>query len=464
MTSSADRLLARLETARAAGEFTGSVQTDSDVVESASADQSRAPHGVAAALVRARRTADVQVVLRLAHDEGVPVVTQGSRTGLVGASSALEGCVLLDVSGMNRILEIDPVNRVAIVEPGVIVADLHRAAAAAGLFYAPDPASSAMASVGGTIATNAGGMRCVKYGVTRDAVRSLEVVLADGEVVRTRPATAKGVASLDLTSLIVGSEGTLGVVTQATLALLPAPGPLRGVAAIFPTAADAFAAANAIVAGERLPATLEFIDEVALRGIRQVRPDLGLPEDAAAWLLAITDAHADAGADLDAFEAAVQTHGAIEWVRADEPYELDLLFEARRELNAGIYAVRGGATHGDLAIPRSQLPAFAAGVDALRERHDLEITLAGHVGDGNLHPTVIFDPADAEETALAHAVAAEIALLGQRLGGTVAGEHGVGTVKQFALDGEVPPRIRDLQRQIKAVFDPRNILNPGRKL
>lgn len=435
-----------------------------DAVAAHASDRSRTRAPAAGVLVRPASTAEVSAVLAAAFAHGVAVVPQGARSGLVGAAAAIEGAVLLDLTRLDRILRIDPVDRIAVVQPGVLVADLQRAVAAQGLFYAPDPASAEFASIGGTIATNAGGMRCVKYGVTRDAVRSLQVVLADGEVVRTRPATVKGVAGLDLTGLMVGSEGTLGVVTEATLALLPAPGPSRGVAATFASATDAFAAASVLAAQPRLPSTLEFLDEVALRGIRMLRTDLGLPVDAHAWLLAVTDEEIGGDADLEGFEAVFRAHGAVTVARADDPHELEQLFAARRALGPALLAVRGGTTHGDLAVPRSQLPALAEAVAGLKERLRVEISLAGHVGDGNLHPTVVFDPADADEVQRAGQAELEMLQLAQRLGGTVAGEHGIGTVKLGAVDGELSPRIRELQRLVKAAFDPRGILNPGRKL
>ncbi|WP_210507179.1 FAD-binding oxidoreductase [Naasia sp. SYSU D00057] len=441
------------------------VVTEPDALAPGGQDMSRsAPSGVAAVLVRPRTTEQVAEVLRTADELQVPVVPQGARSGLVGAAAAMEGAVLLDLSRMDRILRIDAVDGVAVVQPGVVIADLQRAAAAQGLFYAPDPASADRATVGGTIATNAGGMRCVKYGVTRDAVRSLEVVLADGTVVRTRPATAKGVAGLDLTSLIVGSEGVLAVVTEATLALLPAPGPSRAVAGTFRTVADAIAAAGTIAAGPRLPSTLEFLDGVALRGVRIVLPEIPLPADATAWLIAVTDVREGAEEDLESFAAAFRDHGAITVARAEDPHAVEDLFAARRALNPALTAVRGGATHGDLAVPRSQLPALVEGAAEIQSRLGVEISLAGHVGDGNLHPTIVFDPSDAAEAAAARQAEGELLALAQTLGGTVAGEHGIGTLKLDAIAGELAPRILELQHGVKAVFDPKGILNPGRKL
>ncbi len=439
--------------------------TEPSAVAAHSTDRSRLPAaGDALAVVFPDSAAEVSAVLAAASAARVSVVTQGARTGLVGGAAALPGALLLDLGRMNRIVRIDPVDRVAVVQPGVRVGDLQRAVDAHGLFYGPDPASADIASIGGTIATNAGGMRCLKYGVTRDWVRSLEVVLADGEIVRTRPETAKAVAALDLTSLIVGSEGTLAVVTEATVALRPAPGPTRGVVATFDSVRAAFAAASALASGPRLPVTLEFLDDVALRGVRIVQPELQISDRARAWLLCATDEVLGAHEDLDRYEATMRVHGASAIRRADEPAELAELLTARRALNSALNALRGGATHGDLAVPPSQLPALAEAAHHLGAELGVEISLAGHVGDGNLHPTVVFAPDDPREVAAAHEADARLLELASRLGGTIAGEHGIGSVKHAAAQAELPPRIRSLQRAVKDVFDPRGILNPGRKL
>lgn len=437
---------------------------DPALVAAQATDASRRPAPRAALVVRPRNAEEVSAVLRVAHATTTPVVPQGARTGLVGAAAAIEGCILLDLSEMDAILDIDAAEGTAVVQPGVVVADLQRAARARGLFYAPDPASAEWATVGGTIATNAGGMRCIRYGVTGDAVLSLQIVLADGSIERTRPATVKGVAGLDLTSLVVGSEGTLAVVTEATLRLLPAPGPARGVVGLFPSTGAALAAAAAVTIGERLPATLEFLDDTALRGIRLVRPDLDLDPSARSWLLAVTDAREGADRDLDRFSDAFTAHGALSVDRAEDEEQLDRLLAARRALNPGLLALRGDATHGDLAVPRSRLTVFAEEAERIARESGVEISLAGHVGDGNLHPTVVYDGADPVETEKAHRAAADLLRLAQHLGGTVAGEHGIGTLKLGDLDGELSRRLRGLQREIKRVFDPRGILNPGRKL
>lgn len=442
-----------------------SISTDEATLAAHSTDTSGDPtQGRAIALIRPESAQQVSAILAAANATRTPVVPQGRRSGLLGAAQSIEGAILLDLTALDRIVEIDPVDRLAIVEPGVVIADLQRAVADRGLFYAPDPASADRASVGGTIATNAGGMRCIKYGVTRDAVRSLEVVLADGTILRTRPATIKAVAGLDLTSLVVGSEGTLAVVTQATLALHPAPGPSIGVAATFASIGAAIEAAAVIAGHRRRPSTLEFLDGVALRGIRVLQPELGIPADAEGWLVAVTDEWEGADGDLDRFEREFRAYGALSIQRADEPEALARLLSARRALQPALDVIRGGATHGDLSIPPSRLPLLVERAAALAAEHGVEISLAGHVGDGNLHPTVVFDPRDPGELASARAAEAGLLALAAEVGGTIAGEHGIGTAKLGMLDAELPPALRTLQRSIKAAFDPNGILNPGRKL
>lgn len=427
-------------------------------------DRSGVAAGAAVALVLPATTEEVQAVVLVADRLEVPIVPQGARTSLAGAASAVTGAILVDFSRMNRILSIDRIERSAVVQPGVTVAELAAAVAREGLFYAPDPVSAEWATVGGTVATNAGGMRCIKYGVTREAIRSLELVLADGSVVRSRRDTIKGVAGLDITGLVVGSEGTLALVTEATVALRPAPGPSRGVSAVFPTIADALEAANAVATAPQVPSTLELLDDVALTAIRAYNPGLGIPETAKAWLLAVTDAASGAEAELDAFEAAFRANRALTVARAVDEAELDQLLATRRALHPGMQGYLGGSLNGDIAVPRAQLGAVVARADTIAAEHGVIISIGGHVGDGNLHPVVAYDPSDPAQER--RAIAAQDAMLAvaQELGGTVTGEHGIGTEKLHALDGELAPRVRELQRAIKAVFDPKGILNPGTKL
>ncbi|MBO1903069.1 FAD-binding protein [Leucobacter weissii] len=440
------------------------VVDDADRLARLAADRSGTVQGAATALVLPRSTAEVQEIVRIADRHAAPIVAQGARTSLAGAASAVAGAILVDFGGMNRILRIDPLERLAVVEPGVLVSELAAAAERAGLFYAPDPVSAEWATIGGTIATNAGGMRCIKYGVTRDSVRSLEVVLADGSVVRTRRDTIKSVTGLDLTSLVVGSEGTLGLVTEATVTLRSAPGPSRGVSALFPRIDDALEAAAAVATEAAPPAVLEMLDDVALTAIRAHDPTIEAPASARAWLLAVTDARVGAEEELDAFERIFSEHRALRVDRADDPQRLDRLFATRRALNPALDAYTGGALHGDIAVPRGRLGAFAARAADISRSFGVIVSVGGHVGDGNLHPVVAYDPDDAEQARLAREAQRALLSAAQELGGTVSGEHGVGTEKLHALDGELSPRVRELQLAVKRAFDPKGILNPGRKL
>jgi glycolate oxidase len=422
------------------------------------------PTGDPLVLVLPSTTAEVSAVLRAAHAHGVPVVPQGTLSGLAGGANAVPGAVLLATTRMTAIRRIDPVDQVVVAQPGVITKDLVDAVAARGLFYPPDPASYALSTIGGNIATNAGGMRCVKYGVTRDFVRSLEVVLADGTVVRTSPPTVKAVAGLDLTGLVVGSEGTLAVVTEATLGLLPAPGPDRGVAATFGSVADALDAANAIIASPHRPSTLELVDGVVLAGLAAHDPEAGLPVGAEAWLIAITDEAVGGEGDVAAYERILREHRAIGVEVAHDADRLHALMRARRALNPAMRAVRGASINEDVAVPRTTLGTLLERIAVISAEVGLPIGTGGHVGDGNLHPVIAFDPADPAQVAAASVAHQRILDLAVELGGTVTGEHGIGTEKRAALGGELGPRILAIQRGIKDVLDPTGILNPGKKL
>ncbi|AFV91012.1 FAD linked oxidase domain-containing protein [Acidipropionibacterium acidipropionici ATCC 4875] len=413
-------------------------------------------------LARPASTEQVSALLAYANAHRIPVVPQGTLTGVAGAASAISGAILLDLTAMDAIIRIDADDMISVAQPGVIVADLAAAAAKQGLFYAPDPASAQIATLGGNVATNAGGMRCIKYGVTRESVRSLEVVLADGTVMRTRPSTIKTVGGLDLTGLIVGSEGTLAVVTEITVKLLPAPGPERGVLGLFPTVAQGLSATNRIAAGPRTPARLEFMDGRCLEAIRKHIPDAPVPAEANAWALAVTDARDGAEEDLASFERIFADAGATTVQRADSAEELEAILEARRQLQPSARGLLGGSVEGDIAVPRSALANFSARVAEVEDAYDVTIALGGHVGDGNLHPIVAYTPAEGARERADEAVMT-LSRLAQEMGGTMSGEHGVGLEKLPALDTEMAPAALDLQRRIKGLFDPNGILNPGKK-
>ncbi|MBV2152962.1 FAD-binding oxidoreductase [Kitasatospora sp. SUK 42] len=415
--------------------------------------------GTPAVVVFPETVEQVQHVLRTATELRVPVVPQGARTGLSGAANAVDGCIVLSMVKLDRILEIDPVNRVAVVEPGVVNAELSRAVAESGLSYPPDPSSWESCTIGGNIGTGAGGLCCVKYGVTSEYVLGLDVVLADGRLLTTGRRTAKGVAGYDLTRLLVGSEGTLGVVVRAVLALRPAPAPQLALAAEFPSADTAGAAVCEVMARGLTPSLMELMDAVSVRAVNELGR-MGLPESTQALLLVAFDGP-DREAELARVAQLCREAGATEVVPAEDQAESDLLLAARRLALPALDRL-GTTMIDDVAVPRSRLAEMLNGVAGIAERNALTIGVVSHAGDGNTHPIVIFDAADQDETARAQRSFDEIMALGLELGGTITGEHGVGLLKRDWLAREVGPVALDLQRQLKAVFDPLGILNPGK--
>ncbi|AZS86966.1 FAD-binding oxidoreductase [Streptomyces griseoviridis] len=437
------------------------VLTDPDVTASYATDMaSFCPAGAPAVVVLPRTVEQVQHVLRVASELRVPVVPQGARTGLSGAANATDGCVVLSLVRMDRILEIDPVDRIAVVEPGVVNATLSRAVAAHGLTYPPDPSSWETCTIGGNIGTASGGLCCVKYGVTAEYVLGLDVVLADGRLMSTGRRTAKGVAGYDLTRLFVGSEGSLGVVVRAVLALKPQPPRQLVLAAEFPSAKAACDAVCRIMAGGHVPSLLELMDRTTVKAVNDLT-HMGLPETTEALLLAAFDTP-DPAADLAAVGALCEAAGATEVVPADDQAESELLLQARRSALPALEAVKGTTMIDDVCVPRSRLGDLLDGIERIAEKHRLTIGVCAHAGDGNTHPTVCFDAADPDETRRARASFDEIMALGLQLGGTITGEHGVGVLKKEWLAREIGPVGLELQRQIKQVFDPLGILNPGK--
>jgi len=413
------------------------------------------PYGGPLAVVHARRTEDVTVTLRHAHALRVPVVPRGAGTGLSGGATAGEGTLVLDLSGMNRILELSEDDQLAVVEPGVITAELDRAAGAHGLRYAPDPASAALSTIGGNIATNAGGLRCAKYGVTRDSVLGLEAVLADGTVVRTGRRTVKGVTGYDLTALLTGSEGTLAVITSATLRLRPLPVATATVAAYFPTFEEAAEASYAIGKAGVVPALAELVDGPVLHAV-----DPALRERGAALLLVQCDG-AGAGAEAAAVAGVLTRATLVE--TTEDPAEAEALLAARRGALPALERL-GRPLIEDIAVPRSRLAEAAREIREISRRHDVPVFTIAHAADGNLHPIIVVDPTLDGLPDAAWEAAGEIFALALRLGGTLTGEHGVGVLKRQWVADELGPAAHALQRRIKDAFDPRGILNPGKSL
>ncbi|WP_370457874.1 FAD-binding oxidoreductase [Actinoplanes sp. OR16] len=408
------------------------------------------PDGRPLAVVYPRTVEQVRSVLRGAAVTRTPVVPRGAGTALTGGSAAGAGAVVVDLARMNRIVEIRAADGVAVVEPGVITADLDRAAAAVGLRYAPDPASLELSTIGGNIATNAGGLRCAKYGVTRDSVLGLDVVLAGGTLINTGRGTLKGVAGYDLTGLFVGSEGTLGVVVGATLRLRTLPAPTATIAASYPDVETAAAASVALAEARIQPVMAELLDEATLSALAGT----GLRQDGGALLIVQTDG----GDDEAAHAVAVLSRGATS-VRSDG--DPDSLLAARRQALPAIERL-GRPLIEDIAVPRSQLASAVRSIADISRRHAVPICTLAHAGDGNLHPIIVAGSPGSPIPDSAHRAADEIFGLALELGGTVTGEHGVGVLKREWLAREIGPVQHALQQQIKSVFDPLGILNPGK--
>ena len=422
-------------------------------------DWSRDPAaGTPLAVVRPKDAEQVQTVLRWASAQRVSVVPRGAGSGLSGGSTAVDSGIVLSMEGM-RAIEIDTATRVAVVEPGAFNAEVKAAAAAHGLWYPPDPSSYEICSIGGNIATNAGGLCCVKYGVTTDYVLGLDVVLADGTKITLGGKRIKDVAGLSLLKLFVGSEGTLGVITRAILRLIPAQPVRSTLVAAFPTVA---AAADAVVSiGATLRASMmELMDNASLNAVEDYRP-MGLDRNAGAMLLAQSDAPGDARAlEISAMEAACELAGAKEVFVTDDPDEGELFVAARRAAFPAVEAL-GTLLLEDVGVPVPLLPELLAGIANIATTHDTQVPVVAHAGDGNTHPLVVYDPADEDARARAYLAFDEIMALAISLGGTITGEHGVGRAKKAALPDQLGPDVMALNRTIKKALDPHGILNPG---
>jgi glycolate oxidase len=422
------------------------------------------------AAVRARSIEDVQATMRAATAHRVPVVPRGAGTGLAGGAIGTDGAIVLDVSRMRRILEIDPADEIAVVEPGVVTDDLAAALAEHDLWWPPDPASRAISTVGGNIATNAGGLLCAKYGVTRESVLGLAVVLADGTLIRVGRRTVKGVTGYDLTALLVGSEGTLGVVVEATLKLRRrSADPVVTIGATFDSVVDGAAAAAAIMAAGMRPAALELLDAASCAAIDALLAGTAPPgryptlAGRGAFLLVRTDSASAAG-EADLAARLIRESGG-DVARTEDPEAGERLLEVRRSAHAA-FARLGDVLIEDVCVPRSALPAMFAATERIAAEHGLAIPTLAHAGDGNLHPNVVVpaslphEPGELPEVVWRAGDALFEAAIA--LGGTLTGEHGVGLLKRRWLERELGADVLALSSRIKAAFDPLNLLNPGK--
>ncbi|MGM7698024.1 FAD-binding oxidoreductase [Microbacterium sp. A84] len=455
MTVMATPLTGRLIAALPAG----TVITDTASMDAYRWDRANDPAaGTPLAVVRATTTEDVQTVVRLAAETGTAVIPRGAGSGLSGGSTAVDGAIVLSLNRMREI-HIDADTRMATVQPGAFNAEVKAAASAHGLWYPPDPSSFEFCSIGGNVATNAGGLCCVKYGVTTDYVLGMTVVLADGRAVRLGGPRVKDVAGLSLTKLFVGSEGTLGVITEVILRLVPAQLPPTTLVATFPTLKGATDAVIEITRSTR-PSMLEFMDRPTIRAV-EAATRMGLDVDAAAMLVIQSDNHPDAAAaEIATIEAICRTHGAEECFATGDPDEGEAFVQARRMAIPAVERL-GTVLLEDVGVPIPRLGDLVLGIEQIAARHDILIAVLAHAGDGNTHPLLVFDPADDSQRERAHLAYGEVMDLAISLGGTITGEHGVGRLKQPWLRDYLGDDVLELNERIKHALDPQGILNPG---
>jgi glycolate oxidase len=441
----------------------GDVVTDPDRLPTYQRDRSTGtPAGEPIAVVFPRTTEQVSAVMKAAYEHRVPVVPRGAGSGLTGGSNALDGSLILCVEKMRDVLLVDQINGYVETQPGIFNTELRDHVAKHGMWYAPDPASKDYCSIGGNVNTNAGGLCCVKYGVTRDAVLGLEVVLADGRITQLGRRTVKGVAGYDLTGMMVGSEGTFGIVTMARLRLRPIPSPAITVVAVFADISHAGQAAADIMLATT-PSMLEVMDRASITAVENWRP-MGLDTSAEALLLIQIDTPGDAGnADAQTVQEICSRAGAAEVYQSEDPAEAEMLLGARRMIIPALEA-QGDWLLDDVAVPRSELARCMREFQEIAERNDVLIATFGHAGDGNLHPTIVTPRGDSAAAERAMKAFGEILDVGLACGGSITGEHGVGSLKQHALFQELDEPSRDLHVRIKDAWDPRGILNPGKSL
>ena len=421
------------------------------------------PAGLPGAVALPTETAQVATLVRICGEFDVPIVPRGAGSGLSGGATGIDGALTVAFTAMDRIVEIDPPNLCVVTQPGVINARLKAAVAEHGLFYAPDPASFEMCSIGGNLGTNAGGLCCVKYGQTRESVLWLEIVMADGSVIRTGGKNVKDVAGYSLTHLIVGSQGTLALITEATLRLRPAPPPRATLLAFFPTLEGAGEAVAGIAAAGLSPVTLELLDRFTIRAVDDMH-GLGLDRDAAAMLMIESDLPTLAADDeLARAEAVCVGVGATTTVRSQTVAEADLLRQARRAAHWALEKI-GDVKMEDVGVPRSRVPDMLRAIEAIAARHEVRIGTFGHAGDGNLHPDLVLERGDPRGEAITKAVQADLYQAALDLGGTVTGEHGIGSARREWLEPQLGADAVRVMRSIKTALDPQGLLNPDRVL
>jgi glycolate oxidase len=405
---------------------------------------------------------EVAELLRLANRDRIAVYPRGAGSGMVGAAVPGIGGMVLSLNRLNRIMEIDADNMLAVVQPGVITAQLQKKVSEYGLFYPPDPASFQFSTLGGNVAMCAGGPRAVKYGVTRDYVLGLEAVLPTGAVIRTGTRTVKGVVGYDLTRLLVGSEGTLAIFTEITLRLIPAPETARTMMAVFPVLEDAAGTVCVILKRRIIPSTIELMDQASIRVVENYLR-LGLPTEAEALLLIEVDGRpALVDEDICSIEEICRGSGSSEIQIARTEADRERLWQARRAISPALGQIKPGKINEDVTVPRTQIPALIRAISSIAEKYRLTIVNFGHAGDGNIHTNIMLDRKSADELDRAGKAVEELFTIVLDLGGTLSGEHGIGIAKSPFFPWEVQPGALEAMLKIKNALDPLNILNPGK--
>jgi glycolate oxidase len=440
------------------------VITDLDILETYAVDETSDLRSMPDILVRAESVQDVSTVLRVCSETGVPAVPRGAGSGVTGGAIAVQGGVVLSLERMNRILEIDRENMVAVVEPGAITGDIQKAARDQGLMYPPDPASLDICSIGGNVAENAGGPRAVKYGITKDYILGLECVLPGGGIIHTGGKTVKNVTGYNLTGIIIGSEGTLAVITKIYLRLIPAPPVSRDLLIPFDSLDDAIDAVFSILTSRVVPAAIEFMEEDALKLVSKfLGSEMPFPEARAHLLIQVDGSTEDAVyADLEKIGRAVSVPQE-RIIAAESNEQRERLWKARRSIREAIHSESPVFLAEDCSVPRSKIPAFLKELKSFLLSRNLKSVMFGHAGDGNVHIDVLKGDMSREDwTAMVPGLKKEIYERAIALGGTISGEHGIGFTRKEYIPMALNPAEIDLHRRIKAAFDPRGILNPGK--
>jgi glycolate oxidase len=413
-------------------------------------------------VVRPASTAEIARIMQLANTEKIPVFPRGAGSGFTGGSLPTKGGIVLTTERMDRILEIDEENLIATVEPGVVTEQFQQAVEKVGLFYPPDPASLKFSTLGGNVAECAGGPRCVKYGVTKDYILGLEVVTPTGDVITTGGPTMKGVVGYDLTKLMCGSEGTLGIITKIVIKLLPLPEAKKTMLVLFDSIDGATQAVSAIIRGKIIPTTLEFMDGRTIDCVRQAT-GLQVPESARAVLIIEVDGDREfLDKQAQKIVEIIRPLGVVETRIAETPAESEALWQIRRSVSASLRKVNPDKFNEDICVPRSKVPEMIRRIDAIAERHGIPIVNFGHAGDGNIHVNIMIDKKVPGELEKAEKAIEEVFKGALELGGTMSGEHGVGIAKAPYIPLEITPQAAAYMKALKKALDPNNILNPGK--